>query len=92
MATNTSTDYLARHPFDDAKVHLMPAKYAEAIFTAVDTYGVDSKKTRLPRMEAKVRCNAQKRTMHVAISPKRIQVQDGPLPENMCAKCMSHLA
>lgn len=84
MATNTATDYLARHGIEDAKIHLMPAKYAEAIFAAP--------KSRLARAEAKVRCNAQKRIMHSAISPLRTQVQDGPLPANMCAKCASHLS
>jgi len=91
MATNIQTDYLAQHPFSDAKVHLMPAKYAEAIFTAVEKHGVCSPKVRLPYREAKVRCNAQKRTMHITISPKHVQVQDGPLPANMCAKCVTHL-
>lgn len=82
-AQNTSTDYLARHGIQDAKYHLMPAKYAEAIFK--------NPNSRLARAEAKVRCNAQKRLMHTGISPRRVQVQDGPLPENMCVKCMSHV-
>lgn len=90
--TNTNTDYLARHGIVDAKIHLMPAKYAEAILEAVEKYGVCSPKMRLPMAEAKVRCNAQKRRMHSAIRPMRKQVQDGPLPENMCDKCMSHMA
>jgi hypothetical protein len=82
-AATTSTDYLARHGIEDAKFHLMPAKYAEAIFS--------NPKSRLAWAEAKVRCNAQKRLMHSRISPKRVQVQDGELPENMCQKCVSHL-
>lgn len=91
IASTTSTDYLASHSISDAKFHLMPAKYAEAIFAAIEKNGAGSPKNRLAYMEAKVRCNAQRRLMHSSIKPRRVQVQDGPLPTNMCAKCASHL-
>ncbi len=93
MATNisTNTDYLARHGIVDAKIHLMPAKYADAIWAAIEKNGAGSSKNRLAYAESKVRCNAQKKLMYSAIRPLHVQVQDGPLPENMCAKCMSHV-
>lgn len=81
-AATTSTDWLARHPFDDAKYHLMPEKYVLKIKA--------NPKSRLAWAEAKVRCNAQKRTMHARISPKR-PMSDGGLPENMCQKCLTHI-
>lgn len=83
MTTMTATDYLARHAFSDAKLHLMPAQYATKI--------KQNPKSRLALAEAKVRCNAQKRIMHTMIRPIR-PVSEGGLPDEsqMCAKCLSH--
>lgn len=82
-AVNTSTDYLARHGIEDAKYHLMPAKYAMAIKS--------NPKSRLALLEAKVRCNAQKRIMHTTIRPTRPVSEGGLMDESkMCAKCLSH--
>ena len=80
--TSTATDWLARHPFDDAKYHLMPAKDAERIEA--------NPNSRLAYAEAKVRCGAHKKIQYVRITPRR-PLADGPLPENMCARCASYL-
>ena len=91
--TVTGTTYYAAHPFSDNRKHIATAKYAEAVFNAVDAYGADSKQARMARREFKVLCNAQKRTMYSGITPKRALgvVDAANLRDDVCAKCASHI-
>jgi hypothetical protein len=89
--TDCTTDYLASHGIQDAKYHLMPAKYAEAIFVAADS----GKGLRWAMANKQLRCHVERRqsSMHTSISPKRVQLQDATPEqvERLCGKCASHI-